>query len=149
MRTSGILMPIFSLPSKYGIGTFGKAAYNFVDFLKKSGQTYWQILPLGITGFGNSPYQSVSSYAGNPFFIDLEMLCEEGLADLNEIESFEWGDKADTVDYELIKENKIKILKSAFAKFKNNDKAYKEFKEKNAYWLNDFSLYSALKEKFG
>ncbi|MBQ1988501.1 MAG: 4-alpha-glucanotransferase [Clostridia bacterium] len=149
MRTSGILMPIFSLPSKYGIGTFGKAAYNFVDFLKKSGQTYWQILPLGITGFGNSPYQSVSSYAGNPFFIDLEMLCEEGLADLNEIESFEWGDKADTVDYELIKENKIKILKSAFAKFKNNDKAYKEFKEENAYWLNDFSLYSALKEKFG
>ena len=106
-------------------------------------------MPLGITGFGNSPYQSVSSYAGNPFFIDLEMLCEEGLADLNEIESFEWGDKADTVNYELIKENKIKILKSAFAKFKNNDKAYKEFKEKNAYWLNDFSLYSALKEKFG
>ena len=74
-RRSGILMPIFSLPSPYGIGTFGKAAYGFVDFLKKAGQSYWQILPLGPTTFGDSPYQAYSTFAGNPYFIDLEMLC--------------------------------------------------------------------------
>lgn len=150
MRASGILMPIFSLPSKYGIGTFGKEAYRFIDFLKKSGQTYWQILPLGITGFGNSPYQSVSSYAGNPYFIDLEMLFEYGLADLSEIESLEWGKTGDCVDYELIKENKVIILKSAFERFKNQKiTEYDEFKKENSYWLEDFSLYTALKEKFG
>ena len=79
MRKSGILMHISSLPSKYGIGTFGQAAYDFVDFLEKSGQTYWQVLPMGPTDFGNSPYQSCSTFAGNPYMIDLVLLIEQGL----------------------------------------------------------------------
>ena len=79
MRTSGILMPVFSLPSPFGIGTFGKEAFEFVDFLEEAEQSYWQILPLSPTSFGDSPYQSFSSYAGNPYFIDLDLLCEQSL----------------------------------------------------------------------
>ena len=78
-RAAGILMPITSLPSEYGIGCFSKSAYDFVDWLKEAGQSYWQILPLGSTGYGDSPYQSFSTFAGNPYFIDLELLCDEGL----------------------------------------------------------------------
>ncbi|MDD7770021.1 4-alpha-glucanotransferase, partial [Suipraeoptans intestinalis] len=81
MRTSGVLMPVSSLPSRYGIGCFSKEAYEFVDFLKESGQSRWQILPLGPTGYGDSPYQSFSTFAGNPYFIDLEQLIQEGLLD--------------------------------------------------------------------
>ena len=77
-RSAGVLMPISSLPSKYGIGTLGKGARDFIDFLEKSGQTYWQVLPIGPTGYGDSPYQSFSSNAGNPYFIDLDDLCDEG-----------------------------------------------------------------------
>ena len=83
MRTSGVLMPISSLPSQYGIGTMGKEARRFVDFLEKGGQTYWQILPICPTSYGDSPYQSFSSFAGNPYFIDLELLCKDKLAGLN------------------------------------------------------------------
>ena len=90
MRSSGILMPIFSLPSEYGIATLGKEAFRFIDFLKEAGQTYWQILPIGVTGFGDSPYQSFSSYAGNPYFIDLELLCDEGYLKTEEIKSFDF-----------------------------------------------------------
>ena len=102
MRGSGILMPIFSLPSRYGIGTLGREAYKFVDFLEAAGQSYWQILPLGITGFGDSPYQSVSAYAGNPYFIDLEELMEKGFLEKTEVESFDWGESNSKVDYEII-----------------------------------------------
>ena len=102
MRTSGILMPIFSLPSKYGIGTLGKEAYNFIDFLKQAGQTYWQILPIGVTSFGDSPYQSFSSYAGNPYFIDLDLLIEDGLLKKEDVLELDWGEDTSKVDYEIM-----------------------------------------------
>ena len=90
-RSSGILLPVSSLPSPYGIGTFGKAAYEFADFLKASGQKYWQVLPLGPTSYGDSPYQSFSTFAGNPYFIDLEELVKEGLITKKDIEKENWG----------------------------------------------------------
>lgn len=149
MRTSGILMPIFSLPSKYGIGTFGKEAYIFVDFLKKSGQTYWQILPLGITDFGNSPYQSVSSYAGNPNFIDFELLADDGYIELSQVEELFWGNDIGSVDYDTVSKNKTLILKKAYSAFKKNKpNDYIEFINQNVFWLNDFALFSALKNSF-
>lgn len=150
MRTSGILMPIFSLPSRYGIGTFGKEAYNFVDFLKNAGQTYWQILPLGITGFGNSPYQSVSSYAGNPLFIDLEMLAEDGLIETIQIESLAWGEDSSQVDYDVVSEGRQKLLKQAYGCFKKDiPEEYYVFTKENAFWLEDFALYCTIKDCFG
>ena len=102
MRTSGILMHISSLPSPYGIGTMGKEARKFVDFLDKSGQTYWQILPICPTSYGDSPYQSFSTFAGNPYFIDLDTLVEEGVLDKKDCEKVNWGKKPDEVDYEKI-----------------------------------------------
>ena len=152
MRASGILMPVFSLPSKYGIGTFGKEAYNFVDFLKKSGQSYWQILPLGVTSFGDSPYQSFSAYAGNPYFVDLEMLCDEKLLNKAEIEAFDFGEKADKVDYEKLYNSRYTVLKIAFNRFKltsHNNADYNSFLKENRFWLNNYALFSALKDKFG
>jgi len=149
LRTSGVLMPIFSLPCEYGIGTLGKEAYNFIDFLKEAGQTYWQILPIGVTGFGDSPYQSFSSYAGNPYFIDLEMLCNAGYLKKSEIESFDWETKPDKVDYEKLYNSRYKILKIAYNRFKENSEKiadYQEFIENNDYWLNDYALYSAIKD---
>ena len=146
MRTSGVLMPIFSLPSKYGIGTLGKEAYNFVDFLKKAGQTYWQILPLGVTGFGNSPYQCYSAFAGNPYFIDLEMLCEDGLVTKDYIESFDWQDTC-KVDYESLYNHRYPVLRKAYSVFKTKiPKDYAEFEKENRFWLRDFALYFALKD---
>ena len=97
MRTSGVLMPISSLPSPYGIGTMGKSARKFVDFLVKGGQTYWQILPICPTSYGDSPYQSFSSFAGNPYFIDLDILCKENLLKKKECESFDWGTTRNTL----------------------------------------------------
>ena len=99
MRTSGVLMHISSLPSPYGIGTMGKEARKFADFLKKAGQKYWQILPICPTSYGDSPYQSFSSFAGNPYFIDLEYLCKEKLLTKKECESFSWGTNPQYVDY--------------------------------------------------
>ena len=147
MRTSGILMPIFSLPSKYGIGTLGKEAYNFVDFLKKSGQTYWQILPIGTTSFGDSPYQSFSAYAGNPYFIDLEMLIEDGLITKAEVEDFEWGKDESRVDYEVMYNSRYKVLRKAHKKFKTSPPSdFNKFKTDNADWLHNYALFSALKD---
>lgn len=150
MRTSGILMPIFSLPSEYGIGTLGKEAFSFVDFLKKAGQTYWQILPIGITGFGDSPYQSVSSYAGNPYFIDLELLAADGLLKKEEIESYEWGESSARVDYELLYKNRYPLLRKAYDRFKTKkSKAYDLFCKENGWWLDNYSLYAAIKKNQG
>ena len=101
-RVAGILLPISSLPSDYGIGCFSKSAYEFVDWLKEAGQTYWQILPLGPTSYGDSPYQSFSTFAGNPYFIDLDTLVEEGVLDKKDCEKVNWGKKIDDVDYEKI-----------------------------------------------
>ena len=105
-RKSGILMPMSALPSPYGIGTMGKSAYAFVDFLKAAGQKYWQVLPLGPTSFGDSPYSSFSSFAGNPYFIDLDLLIKDKLLRPAEVKDRDWGDKADRIDYARIFENR-------------------------------------------
>lgn len=99
-RAAGILMPITSLPSEYGIGCFSKSAYDFVDWLKEAGQSYWQILPLGPTSYGDSPYQSFSTFAGNPYFISLKALVEEGVLTKEDCDKVSWGRRADSVDYE-------------------------------------------------
>ena len=113
-RAAGILMPISSLPSDYGIGCFSKSAYEFVDWLKEAGQTYWQILPLGPTSYGDSPYQSFSTFAGNPYFIDLDTLVEEGVLDKKDCEKVNWGKKPDEVDYEKIYKGRYPLLRKAY-----------------------------------
>lgn len=148
MRESGVLLPIFSLPSKYGIGCFSKEAYTFVDQLKKAGQKKWQILPLGPTGYGDSPYQSFSTYAGNPYFIDLETLIQEGLLTEEECDAADFGDEKDKIDYEKLYFNRFELLRKAFGRFKSN-MAYERFIEDNKDWLQDYCLYMAIKERQG
>lgn len=147
MRASGILMHISSLPSKYGIGTLGQSAFEFVDFLKRSKQTYWQVLPVNPTSYGDSPYQSPSAFAGNPYFIDLDFLCHDGLLDNQEIESYNWGLKSDMVDYELLFKNRYPLLKKAFERF-NPTEQYYDFEKKNSFWLDNYALFMAVKEHF-
>ena len=138
MRKNGMLLPIASLPSNYGIGAFSKEAYEFVDVLQKSGQSLWQILPLGPTGYGDSPYQSFSTFAGNPYFIDLEELIEEGLLSLEECESCDWGDNEEYIDYEKIYLSRFKILKKAFERSKiDSNIKFNEFCKDNKNWLED------------
>lgn len=147
MRTSGILMPIFSLPSRYGIGTLGQEAYKFVDFLKKAGQTYWQILPVGVTSFGDSPYQSFSSFAGNPYFIDLDLLIGDGLLKESDLEGVDWGDDSGKIDYGIMYQNRYKVLRKAYESFKLSPPVdYSVFLADNGFWLNDFALFCALKD---
>lgn len=147
MRTSGILLPIASLSSKYGIGSFSKEAYKFVDLLKEAGQNYWQILPLGPTGYGDSPYQSFSTFAGNPYYIDLESLINEGLITEDECNSFDFGKNERYIDYEKIYLSRYKILKTAYRRCNLNlEKEFLEFKAANAFWLKDYCLYMAIKE---
>lgn len=150
MRECGILLPISSLPSRYGIGCFSKEAFEFVDFLEKSGQKKWQILPLGPTGYGDSPYQSFSTFAGNPYYIDLETLIELGLLTKAECDSYDFGEKEDSIDYEKMYFARFAILRLAFARFtkESADKEYDAFVDENAYWLEDYSLYMALKNQF-
>ena len=114
-RSSGILLPISALPSPYGIGSLGKEAYAFVDFLKSAGQKYWQLLPLGPTSYGDSPYQSFSTFAGNPYFIDLELLAQDGLLDLEELDAYSWGSSPRYVDYGQIYVSRFQVLRKAFA----------------------------------
>ncbi|NLL63618.1 MAG: 4-alpha-glucanotransferase [Ruminococcaceae bacterium] len=148
-RSSGILLPIASLPSPYGIGTLGKSAYEFIDFLSNANQTYWQILPVGPTSFGDSPYQSFSTFAGNPYFIDLDMLIEQNLLSLGDVESINWGDSAREVDYKKVYDNRFIVLRKAFDKVKDNfDTDFQVFVEKNAFWVHEYSLYMAIKEHF-
>ncbi|MBP3414218.1 MAG: 4-alpha-glucanotransferase [Clostridia bacterium] len=144
-RAAGILLPISSLPSNYGIGTLGAAAYNFIDFLKASGQSYWQILPVGATSYGDSPYQSFSAFAGNPYYIDLDMLKEEGLISQKDINSYKWGSDPHKVDYPTMFYNRFKLLKTAFEAWDRNDEAYALFCDENADWLDDYSMYMAIK----
>lgn len=118
MRKSGILLPIASLPSKYGIGSFSKEAYEFVDSLKAAGQSYWQLLPLGPTGYGDSPYQSFSAFAGNPYFIDLEKLVEQGLLTNEECEQMDFGDNERCINYEKLYLGRAEVLKKAYERFK-------------------------------
>ncbi len=145
-RKSGILMHISSLPSKYGIGTFGQEAYDFVDFLEKSGQTYWQVLPMGPTDFGNSPYQSSSVFAGNPFFIDLDLLVKDGLLSSEDCEG-DWGNDEEKVDFSKLIEKRLPLLRKAFERFEPN-RYYDSFCKENQQWLEDFALYMALKGQY-
>lgn len=148
MRESGILMHITSLPGPYGIGTMGKHAYKFVDFLEQAGQCYWQILPLTPTGFGDSPYQSFSACAGNHYLIDLDTLVEEGLLKTEELEAVCWGGSQDRVDFGTQYIERNKILKLAYSRF-TPDEGYRAFVEKNESWLSDYGLFMALKEANG
>ncbi len=147
MRSSGILMHISSLPSRYGIGTLGEEALKFVDFLKDSGQEYWQVLPVGPTSYGDSPYQSFSTFAGNPYFIDLELLCGEGLLTAEECEAFPWGEKDDETDYGLLYQNRFQVLKKAYDRFcERTQEAYLEYCRENREWLDDYALFMTLKD---
>ena len=148
-RESGIVMPIFSLPSPYGIGTFGKSAYDFVDQLVKAGQRYWQILPLGHTGFGDSPYQTFSTVAGNPYFIDLDMLIEEGYLKVEDVSMCDTT--FDSINYGKLAETRFNILKKAFERAKsdiNLQNAIKDFVSQNTDWLADYALFMSLKMHF-
>ncbi|MDO5519679.1 MAG: 4-alpha-glucanotransferase [bacterium] len=147
MRGSGILLPISSLPSKYGIGSFSKEAFEFVDRLNKAGQKYWQILPIGPTGFGDSPYQALSTFAGNPYFIDLDQLVEEGYLLQEEVESLDVGDDERNVDYGKVYNTRNEILEKAFARFKEHiEDEFYQFEEENSYWLQDYAFYMAVKK---
>lgn len=148
MRTSGILMHITSLPGPYGVGTMGKQAYAFVDFLNKAGQSRWQILPLTPTGYGDSPYQSCSAYAGNPYLIDLDMLVEEGLLRESELDTVRWNRTEDRVDFGILYQNRMRVLRLAYDRFPGGD-AFVEFCGRNSRWLSDFALFMALKDRFG
>lgn len=148
-RSSGILMHISSLPSRYGIGTLGEAAYRFADFLKKAGQKYWQILPMGPTGYGDSPYQSFSTYACNPYFIDLELLAERGLLSPVDYENIDWGDDPQLIDYGKLYAHRYGLLRKAFEKgFQQDIGAVEKFKDANRGWLNDYALFMTLKCHF-
>ena len=149
MRTSGILLPVSSIPSAYGIGSFSKEAYEFVDFLERAGQSYWQILPLGPTGYGDSPYQSFSTFAGNPYYIDLEELIEEGLLTKEQCEARDFGANEAYVDYEKIYKSRFVVLKEAFdnSRIEENED-FQAFAKENAFWLSDYSLYMAVKESY-
>lgn len=147
MRKSGILMHITSLPGPYGVGTMGKNAFAFVDFLREAGQQYWQVLPLTPTGYGDSPYQSCSSYAGNHYVIDLDLLVEEGLLTQQELQEIRWEEEPNRVDFGRLYENRLGVLRKAFSRFRE-DQQFRQFLDENASWLSDFALYMALKDKF-
>lgn len=148
-RGAGILLPISSLPSNYGIGTFGEEAYRFVDSLVEAQHKFWQVLPMGPTSFGDSPYQSFSAFAGNPYFIDLDYLIEEGLLTKKDVTSRDWGTAEDDIDYAVIFNNRFEVLRIAFknSNYKTTEE-YIQFCKKNIYWLDDYSFYMALKCHF-
>ena len=147
MRSSGILLPVASLPSKYGIGAFSKEAYEFVDLLEAAGQSIWQVLPLGPTGYGDSPYQSFSTFAGNPYFIDLEELIKRGWLTKKDCERVDFGSDESKVDYEKIYRGRFRLLKKAY---KNSgiekEKGFRSFVKENSYWLTDYTLFMAIKD---
>lgn len=144
-RGSGILLAISSLPSSYGIGTLGNAAYRFVDLLVDLKQKYWQVLPIGPTSYGDSPYQAISAFAGNPYLIDLDLLVEEGLLTTEEIRSFNWGSDDNEIDYAKIFENRVRILHIAYDRFEKNNQKFRIFCTENEGWLGDYALYMELK----
>ena len=163
-RKSGILLPISSLPSDYGIGSFSKEAYEFVDFLEKAGQSYWQILPLGQTGYGDSPYQSFSTFAGNPYFIDLDALIGEGYISREDVSCLYFGSSSSYVDYAEMYKNRYIILRKAYdnspfslsmvnrqesPEGREKQEAFEEFIRDNRDWLTDYALYRAVKREQG
>ena len=147
MRKSGILMHITSLPSPYGIGSMGASAYEFVDFLEQAGQSYWQILPLNPTGYGDSPYQSASTFAGNHYLIDLDLLVKDGLLTEEDLAEVDWSQLTDRVDFGFQYHHRMALLRKAYTRFVP-DADYGEYLKKNADWLEDYALFMAIKEKF-
>lgn len=148
-RGAGTLLAVSSLPSPYGIGSFGQAALDFLDFLHRSGQKYWQVLPLGSTGYGDSPYQSFSAFAGNPYFIDLDTLISQELISTNEVQDINWGDCDAEVDYALLYKNRFTILRLAFSRSHHRDTAeYRSFCSSQAHWLDEYTLFMALKDRY-
>ena len=148
-RSAGILLPVSSLPSPYGIGCFSQEAYDFVDWLKDAGQTYWQILPLGVTSYGDSPYQSFSAFAGNPYFISLDELVKEGVLTAEECKKAKFGRKADDIDYSQLYKERGRLLRLAYSRSDiGHNEAFTAFCEKNKWWLDDFALFMAVKDRF-
>ena len=151
-RSSGVLMHITSLPGQFGIGTFGKSAYDFVDFLEETKQTYWQILPLTTTSYGDSPYQSFSAVAGNLNLIDFSLLTEAGLLEESDYSNVNFGDNPEKIDYALLFEARRPILEKAVANTSKNSEVLTEiekFEAENSSWLADYAEYMAIKESFG
>ena len=149
-RASGILMPVTSLPGQYGIGCFSKEAYGFVDWLKAAGQTFWQILPIHPTSYGDSPYQSFSTFAGNPYLIDLEELVREGVLTKEECDSLYFGDEESDIDYEAQYESRYILLTTAYERSDiSRNPEYQQFLSENRWWLDDYALFMALKNFFG
>lgn len=149
MRASGILMHISSLPSPYGIGTMGKEAYKFVDFLAESKQRYWQILPICPTSYGDSPYQSFSTHAGNPYFIDLDMLVKDGLLKKADFSRIDWGDDEEHTDYEKLYKNRFKLLKKAYSRFMKigDTSLFEQFLADNEKWISNYALFMSIKNE--
>ncbi|MDD3193734.1 MAG: 4-alpha-glucanotransferase [Oscillospiraceae bacterium] len=149
-RGAGVLLPVFCLPSDYGIGAFGREAYDFVDFLAQAGQRYWQVLPLGPTSYGDSPYQSFSAFGGNPYFIDLNVLIERGLLRKEEAQGLDWGLRPDWVDYEKLYAHRFLVLKKVwFRSGCAQDADFRSFCAENKAWLEEYALFMALKDQFG
>lgn len=153
-RQSGVLLPLFSLPSPYGVGAMGRAAYRFLDQLHAAGQSWWQLLPLGPTGYGDSPYQSLSALSGNPYFIDLDLLAEEGLLQPGDLAGLSFGDDPSAVDNGALFHGREAVLELAWRSlsqpaFAALDEEYRCFARDNQDWLEDFALFAALKREFG
>ena len=146
MRSAGILMPLTSLPSPWGVGTLGAEARAFVDFLARAGQTYWQVLPIGPTSYGDSPYQSFSSFAGSPYLIDLDDLCAEGLLKPEEYQGLDWGEDPERVDYGLLYRQRFPVLRQAVRRLRARRlEELAAFCAREADWLDDYALFMALK----
>ena len=149
MRKCGILLPVSSLPSAYGIGCFSKEAYEFIDRLTEAGQSYWQILPLGPTSYGDSPYQSFSTFAGNPYFIDPEDLIKRGYITKAECDAYDFGDSDEYIDYGKVYESRFDLLRKAYDNSNiATDGKFVAFVQDNAHWLDDYALYMAVKNSF-
>lgn len=150
MRCSGVLMAVSSLPGNYGIGCFSKEAYRFVDDLHEAGQRLWQILPLGSTSYGDSPYQSFSTFAGNPYFIDPDTLIAKKWLTKKECESYDWGRDPQSIDYAKIYNSRFRLLKKAYRRSKiAADRGFRKFTKDNSFWLQDYALFMALKDAHG
>ena len=145
-QAGGILLAVSSLPSPYGVGSFGEAAREWLRFLKAAGQRYWQILPLGPTGWGNSPYQSFSAFALSPYYIDLDTLIEGGLLAAEEVSAAAWGRQADKTNYAALYRQREPLLRKAAERFRP-DSGFEAFCADNAFWLDDYGLYMAIKKK--
>ncbi len=148
-RGAGILLSISSLPSAYGIGTFGDAAFRFIDLLVDLKQKYWQILPMGPLTIGDSPFQAMSVFAGNPYYIDLDDLIADGLLRREEVLKYGWGENDENVDYGILYENRYRVLQTAFGRFDRTVRDYIDFCRSNEKWLEDYSLFMAVKNHEG